>query len=764
MAPILWVALLGAEAALACTADADGDGTCDEADRCPTVADELGAWPDACVAGDVEVGAGATLGAGAEVHGPGLIAPKAAVGDGSTLGADATVGRRAFVGEGVSLGVGASLARTAVVEDRVQAGATLTVGYGARVLADTVLGARVSVGNLATLGATLVGDDVRVGRSAVVAGAASLGDDVVVGPGARVEAGATVGAGSVVRRDARVGGGAVLGQGVSVGRGVEIGAGAIIGNSAVLRAGARVEAGASVTSGAIVGRGVVVSRTTPVTDHIELEVDPSTGEVTVLGTPADLVASGSATVDAVAGTATVQVTLVSLSTAILPMPKLVVRAVGAGTLAAEDGLVDGLPYLRLGLPSLGPASVRAAAVDLSGLTEGSPLTLSLDLRSDPAILSGTWNEQANGTDMPMIDVGTGTIAGFFLFPTLVGPNDWSRVRPSSFTPDGRYLFLGSSNLGAVARLDMTTTASLLTTMVSEAQYAYVEAAVYNPVDQHVYAVLHEGSHAAGWYGYRYGPLADVAEEQWSNQLVKLDADLNEVARISLSQVAQWEMAKFPALSPDGTLLAIGGKDRLGSVFHNDEDPAGLAGNLKLIDLTTFTEIDTDPAQPGVQPVDLSGVESPGRVAFAPDGASVWVGCDKAYEDGQVTRIDVATRAVTSIQAFSSPVSRACGFAFTPDSDVIAIPYSQYATWDYNNTAIVPVRIDRDTLAVTAISGPATRASAIAVSADGLRAYARNMDIGQSIHVIDLSTATIVDTFTFGDNELASWSDQLIVTP
>ena len=185
--------------------DTDGDGTPDDLDNCPTVAnaDQADAQGDghgdACVSPDVFLPPSLRLGA------------NPVIGLGTTIQAGVTVGDDASIGE------------------------------------------RVRFERQATIGDRLHADDyVAIGRLA------TLGSDVSLGFATRLEAGVTVGNGAAIADQVIVRRRAVIGASVRIEALVVVFAGARIGNGATVEMGARIGRGATVAPGAVVPAGTTV--------------------------------------------------------------------------------------------------------------------------------------------------------------------------------------------------------------------------------------------------------------------------------------------------------------------------------------------------------------------------------------------------------------------------------------------------------------------------------------------------------------------------
>ena len=159
------------------------------------------------LAGDVQ------LGAGASVH------PGTRVGNGVRIGDGATIAAGAVVVAGAWIGPGAFVGDQAQVRERARIGADSAVGRGSAVDNDVTLGERV-----------------RIQTGCYLTAFSTIEDDVFVAPGVQTLNDRTAGhrpageplRGPRLRRACRIGGGAVLLPGVEIGEEAFVGAGAVV--------------------------------------------------------------------------------------------------------------------------------------------------------------------------------------------------------------------------------------------------------------------------------------------------------------------------------------------------------------------------------------------------------------------------------------------------------------------------------------------------------------------------------------------------------
>lgn len=283
--------------------DCDGDGVLDDVDLCPFDEDATNAAntsvfyagtdvplptgaactdAGAFVAADATIGFGVSLRAGARVMSRAYVGDFAEVGGGSssdaTVGVKAilvdapspflstkfvsgVVGRRSDVGsdpsgspqpqrEGdVRAGEDLTLGREAIIGFGARLGASVSLGYGAEIGPQAIIGDRVVVGNLSTIGwGAQVGSDFVLARNSHIGNFAVIGDSVTVGPevniGTYAQVGSEGGASVRIRKGVDIGKWTTIAADTAIGRGSTIGDYSYILEGIVLRADTIVEPGA----------------------------------------------------------------------------------------------------------------------------------------------------------------------------------------------------------------------------------------------------------------------------------------------------------------------------------------------------------------------------------------------------------------------------------------------------------------------------------------------------------------------------------------
>ncbi len=308
----------------------------------------------------------------------------------------------------------------------------------------------------------------------------------------------------------------------------------------------------------------------PVAARAAIPLGPLTATLTYDATAGTLTAGPSAgVVDVAASTATRTGTTLTISLAVrnrssehFANPKIAVGVTGGAFVTGADGVVANRPYRRLAPLVLAPGATDTRPLVLGNVTDGSTITLALELVHDPLVTSmHNRNGRLNAYDLRTSTVHTPlAISGF-------GPNDrvGGKPRPALRT-GGRYLDVPTSH-ASIERFDLVTGTSVrVATLASIGQRANVIGLV--PVDAGMIAVVKRGGHRG-----------DGAVE-----LVRLDEALVEIERVPQPvRIAQG--FRRVVRSPDGTTIGM-----------------PVTGGIQLFDVATLSAIDGDPISSGINPV------------------------------------------------------------------------------------------------------------------------------------------------------------------
>jgi hypothetical protein len=476
----------------------------------------------------------------------------------------------------------------------------------------------------------------------------------------------------------------------------------------------------------------------PATASAVMPTGPQLGMITVALTPAPTVTvnmqpayytlAGTATYDAGTGTLTVTLGVTSGLARTVFNPTLVLTATNQGTLAS-DGTLAGQPFRRLGgLLGLAPGGTLSPDLVLSGV-DGTvdPVVLSVAIVDHPAVLVG--GEWDTGGAYRLVDTGTMTEVGEAPCDTLVyaggtNPNASSNCSHRSGAlsfPAGRF-FSGNRALPVVRVVDLATHATISSATLHTGDGS-VDNVALSRGGTTLYAVLNRNVHA---YAFSGPGGTDEAMLTVDIELVRLEAaTLMETGRLTLvSGAAGDTRGRTVALSPDGTRAAV-------AVFGT--------GNVHLVDLATFTEIDTDAVTAGVQPISVGAMSRPRTVAFSPDGSALWVQFGRDTGD-RVVRVDMSTFLGTDV-AIGTTATRSGSLLILPDGRVVVLTRATAAT----EPDIVV--LDAAGATLTTLDTGGRPAHAAAVSPDGQRLLVSLFagdGLPASVRLYDVATLTPID--------------------
>ena len=198
------------------------------------LADGAHVSPEAQLANDVVVQAGAVIHAGATLGAGCLVESGAVVGKRPRLRPGSSA-----AGElpGLQVGEGVTICAGAVIYAGARIGPRCIIGDQSQVRERATLGERVVLGRGSTIDFdTVVGDRVSIQTLVYLTAAGLVEDDVFIGPGVTTTNDDTMGrhprgerlAGPILRRACRIGGGVVLTPGVEIGAEAFVAAGAVV--------------------------------------------------------------------------------------------------------------------------------------------------------------------------------------------------------------------------------------------------------------------------------------------------------------------------------------------------------------------------------------------------------------------------------------------------------------------------------------------------------------------------------------------------------
>jgi WD40 repeat protein len=237
---------------------------------------------------------------------------------------------------------------------------------------------------------------------------------------------------------------------------------------------------------------------------------------------------------------------------------------------------------------------------------------------------------------------------------------------------------------------------------------------------------YEGSTRNGSFVPRHGEVVaiDLAtfEERSRLELAILDASNPEVQGTDI------------ALSPDGSMIAATVRGEAG-------------GSVHLVDVASWSEVDSDAVTAGTQPIDVSATVNPRAVVFSNDGTKAYV---SRNDDGtvEVVEIDVATFATTDIDVPSISYVH----VYKGPGDLVYIAAadtnSGYYTYDPSGPTLTP----------STYSG--TPVSAMVFGPNG-NMFIKGGAQTAAYHEIDPSNGSVVTSFT-GTN--GHYGHSIAITP
>ena len=378
---------------------------------------------------------------------------------------------------------------------------------------------------------------------------------------------------------------------------------------------------------------------TPWPQTAELRISLASGQVTVDQQPDEYELSGSASYDDVAGTVTVALAIRNRSGRVLHNLKLLVDGVSEGSVAG-DGTFGAMPakmprsYVYYGPEALVDDAQVSRDVAILGVSgEEDIVTLRVELRTDPWIFNSGWNIvglDASGSGQEL--VFDGLILGELAFdlPSTM------RVRGSS--PDGRYLYLTGRNQPAILVADLATLEVSWSDPLIEGALqtdgtgavGAVSALSFSPDGSLVYAVVLRDAHLG------------AERNLTSIELVKLDAqDLTELDRLVVLDAVEGPYGSQPSARTQRMPISADGSRGILAITR--------VSYVQVVDLDSFTLVDSDPGTAGVQGVDVSAVLNVPRFsALSLDGRTAYLVSAQGPASPVIHVVDLETGALDTL--------------------------------------------------------------------------------------------------------------------
>ena len=190
---------------------------------------------DAHFAGNLTIGANASIGSNLQVGTNANIGNNLRVGDSLIVGLTATIGQGATIGDTLTVGNSAYVGNYLQVGTNAQIGANLSVGNNATIGANLTVGANLTLGdNLYVGNNTVIGDNLSVGKNASINQGLSIGINAAIGANLNVGANLIVGSNATIGTNLTVGNSAIIGSNLTVTTNANIGNNLRVGNNAVI--------------------------------------------------------------------------------------------------------------------------------------------------------------------------------------------------------------------------------------------------------------------------------------------------------------------------------------------------------------------------------------------------------------------------------------------------------------------------------------------------------------------------------------------------
>lgn len=300
-----------------------------------------------------------------------------------------------------------------------------------------------------------------------------------------------------------------------------------------------------------------------------------------------------------------------------------------GSLFPNNG---GDPYVYYGPEAHDLAAEVSRDLIITGV-DGTvdPITFDVAFVDAPMLFGGNYGGDFTGIDTS----GSGET---WDRDTTATDGTGEQLRQGVITPDGRYIYAAEKRTPWVNIVDTTTLLFTAGADLSTNGTGSAGGMALSSDGSSLYVAFNDGSHYHGGDSNGNGPGSttttialydlDATTLAVNNQITLVTADTNGSSAYEV------------AVSPDGSTAAIAVGD-----INND------VNTLWLVDLATFTVIDTDANTAGDQPVTLSTTGFPEYIAYGENGANVYVGFNAYRFDSGAVSIDVvdtATYAVSQI--------------------------------------------------------------------------------------------------------------------
>jgi hypothetical protein len=417
------------------------------------------------------------------------------------------------------------------------------------------------------------------------------------------------------------------------------------------------------------------------------------GTVVVTQQPIALRLSGTVVYDDLADTMSADIVVENQTGRVVFNLKGLVTATSQGTVTNPlFPPVGGQPMAYYGPAGAAPGATPTSNIALTGI-DGTmdPVVINMRFVDAPSLLlqggdgGGTKGGGGGERGISIIDTSAVDLRGTSEFP----PQDCNRAEPRglAITADGRAAFTGNKSEPRISRLSLLTLEiTQSANLTTSTPYGMVSDVALSPDETRLYAVLHDGAHFHGRAGNINGGCGGVIKKppqeattpgtHRNRNRVVWDAGMfggvifggpvitGTATFVELDTETLAELRRIPlSAAPVETNLALAGNHAL--VANNNGQI------LHVIELTQFTEVDTDAGTAGIQALSL-GADHFENIAVSSDGAEFTIALQGETGGYDLVTYDTATLTRTSQNSPVVDFNRVVGLTYDGDGNLIAL--------------------------------------------------------------------------------------------
>lgn len=420
------------------------------------------------------------------------------------------------------------------------------------------------------------------------------------------------------------------------------------------------------------------------------------GTVVVTQQPRHLRLSGSVIYDDLTDTMTATLRAQNHTARIVFNLKGLVDTTSQGVVGNETfPRVGGLPMAYYGPQGLLPSASSTDVLQLSGI-DGTvnPVVLDVHFVDAPSLVvqgrDGVVEGGGNERGFAVVDSsGSGRRATVRLPTQFCGR---AEGRGAAITPDGRWAFTGAKSIARVNRLDLPTlTVTQSPDLETSNAVASVGGVALSADGSRVYVTLQDGVHYRGGSGTGGscgggGKLRGGGGGHGRNAAAVPSFDMGmfgsfaldgrgviygvPISRLYLVELDAISLAELRRLDlgpePNRSKVAIAGGRAV--VMNN---PSGPGNDVHVVDLATWTEVDTDAGTPDVQPIALAE-DYFETIGVSADGARFAIPTRSATGSYDLHDFDTATLVATTVTSTVDEFQRVVGVAYGPDGRLLVL--------------------------------------------------------------------------------------------